>query len=72
MTPMADGSAITSTFTVSVDDGEPTGPFPAASPATTRLAPLEVTGRLLRFDIEESTGGNVGAAEIRVYAPADG
>lgn len=66
---MADGSAVTSTFTVGVDGAEPVGPFPPASPATSRLAPLEVTGRLLRFDVAESTGGNVGAVEIRVYAP---
>jgi hypothetical protein len=66
---MADGSAVTSTFTVSVDGADPLGPFPAASPATSRRAPLDVTGQTLRFDVVDSTGGNVGAAEIRVYAP---
>ncbi len=66
---MADGSATTSTFTVSVDGGAAAGPFAASSPATTRLAPLDVTGQVLRFDVDDSTGGNVGAAEIRVYAP---
>ena len=30
---MADGTAITSTFTVRVDDGDPLGPFPAAGVA---------------------------------------
>ena len=66
---MADGSAVTSTFTVSVDGAAAVGPFPASSPATRRLAQLEVTGRLLQFDVAESTGGNVGAVEIRVFAP---
>lgn len=66
---MADGSAVTSSFTVSVDGGEPLGPFPAASPAARRLAEVDLTGRLLRFEVDESTGGNVGAVEIRVFAP---
>ncbi len=66
---MADGSAITSTYTVAVDGDSPRGPFPAASPATSRVAPLGVSGRRLRFDVAQSSGGNVGAVEIRVYAP---
>ena len=65
---MADGSATTSTYTVRVDDGPPLGPFPAGSPAQPRPAVIEVPGRTLRFDIVTSSGGNVGAAEIRVYA----
>lgn len=65
---MADGTAITTSFTVSVDGGDPQGPFPAASPATSAVAPLAVTGQVLRFDVDESTGGNVGAAEVRVFA----
>jgi hypothetical protein len=67
---MADGSAITSTFAVHVDGGEPLGPFPAASPATSRIGQLDVNGRVVRFDVEQSSGGNVGAVEIRVYGPA--
>jgi hypothetical protein len=66
---MADGSAVTSTFTVSVDGADPVGPFAAASPATSRPVALDVTGRVLRFDVEQSSGGNVGAVEIRVFAP---
>ncbi len=67
---MADGSAITSTYTVRVDDGEPSDRSPAASPATSRIDPLDVSGRVVRFDIEESSGGNVGAVEIRIFGPA--
>lgn len=66
---MADGSAITSTFTVIVDGDEPLGPFPAASSASRRIHEIDVTGRVLRIEIDESSGGNVGAAEIRIFAP---
>ena len=66
---MADGSAITQTFTVSVDGGEPQGPFPAGTPARRRIAALGARGRELRFDVETSSGGNVGAIEIRAFAP---
>ena len=67
---MADGSAVTDTFTVTVDGGAPLGPFPAGTPARRRIAELASTGRELRFDVETSTGGNVGAIEIRVYEPS--
>ncbi|MEQ8718338.1 MAG: discoidin domain-containing protein [Acidimicrobiales bacterium] len=64
---MADGSAITDTFTVTVDGGETFGPFPAGSPADERIAQFTATGSELRFDVETSTGGNVGAIDIAVY-----
>lgn len=69
---MADGSAITSTYTLSVDGGAPVGPYPAGTPAQPRPTEIDATGRELRFDIDSSSGGNVGAVEIRVYAPAPG
>lgn len=65
---MADGTARTGTFTVTVDDGDLLGPFPAGTVAQPDPVDINVTGRRLRFDIETSTGGNVGAVEIRVYA----
>lgn len=65
---MADGTAITSTYMVTVDGGAALGPFPAGTPANPRPSPVEVTGRILRFDVMSSTGGNVGAIEIRVFA----
>lgn len=66
---MTDGTATTSTFWVTVDDGERLGPFNAGNPADTAYAGVAVTGRTLRFEIESSTGGNTGAIEIRVFAP---
>lgn len=69
---MADGSAVTSTYTVSVDGAAPLGPYPAGTPAQARPNEVDVTGRQLRFEVEDSSGGNVGAVEIRVYAPASG
>lgn len=66
---MTDGSATTSTFTVSIDGGEPLGPFDAGSPADPNPAQIDATGRELRFDVETSTGGNTGAVEIGVFAP---
>ncbi len=63
---MADGSAITETFTVTIG-GETFGPFPAGSPAQARIAELRATGQELTFDVETSTGGNVGAVEIQVF-----
>lgn len=66
---MLDGTATTETFTVSVDGGDPLGPFPAGNPANPNFSPIGFSGRELRFDIETSTGGNVGAIEIRVFGP---
>jgi len=58
---MSDGSAITGTFTVTVD-GTSFGPFPASE-----VVPLAVTAQALRFDVATSTGGNTGATEIEVF-----
>ena len=62
---MSDGSSITTTFTVTVDDGNVFGPFDAG--LTPPLVNVEFTGRILRFDVDSSTGGNTGAVEIEVY-----
>jgi hypothetical protein len=66
---MLDGTAVTETFTVTVDDGATLGPFPAGTPAEPNVATIEATGRVFRFDVDTSTGGNVGAVEIRILAP---
>ena len=59
---MSDGTAITETFTVTVD-GAVLGPFPAGPDPV----PLEVSAQVMRFDVESSSGGNTGAAEIGVF-----
>jgi hypothetical protein len=68
---MLDGSATTDMYTVTVDGGEVFGPFPAGNPTNPNFSAVEFTGQQVRFDIESSTGGNVGAIEVRVFAPAD-
>jgi hypothetical protein len=62
---MGDGSSITTTFTVTIDDGAVLGPFTAGldPPLTT----VDTTGRVLRFEVETSTGGNTGAVEIEIF-----
>lgn len=62
---MGDGTAIITSFTVTVDDGQTLGPF-AAGPGLS-LVEVAFTGQLLRFDAVETTGGNTGAVEIEVY-----
>lgn len=42
---MLDGTAVTETFTVTVDDGATLGPFPAGTPAEPNFAAIETTGR---------------------------
>lgn len=62
---MSDGTAITATFTVTVDREETFGPFPVGPD------PVEASfsGRVVRFDVVDSTGGNTGAVEVELYAP---
>jgi hypothetical protein len=67
---MADGTAVTSRFTVALDGGAPLGPFPAGTVARPRPATIGATGQVMRFDVARSSGGNVGAVEIRVYEAA--
>lgn len=62
---MSDGTSIINSFTVTVDDGEPLGPFPAGPGLS--IADVEFTGQVLRFDAVDTTGGNTGAVEIEVY-----
>ena len=68
---MLDGTATTEQFTVTIDEGETFGPFPAGNPASPNFAPIEATGQIIQFDVDASTGGNVGAIEVRVFAPPD-
>lgn len=63
---MLDGSAITETYSVTVDDSESFGPFPAGTPNDPNRADVTTSGRVFRFDVDTSSGGNVGAVEIRI------
>lgn len=65
---MADGTAITTEFTVS-SDGETLGPFPAGTVADPGFTEVQLEGQFIRFDVSVSTGGNTGAVEIRIFAP---
>jgi hypothetical protein len=65
---MSDGSSITRTFAVVVDDGKRYGPFPAGNRIDAHEARVSFTGRRLRFEVVTSTGGNTGAAEIEVFS----
>ncbi len=67
---MANGTAVTEEFTITVDGDRTFGPFPAGNPADPRFAAVEFTGQVVRFDVAGSTGGNVGAVEVNVFAPA--
>lgn len=69
---MSDGSSITRSFTVVVDGGKRLGPFPAGDRQAANAAKVAFTGKVLRFDVEDSTGGNTGAAEIEVYGSGNG
>ena len=66
---MLDGTATTDTFTVTLDGDTTLGPFPAGTPADPTASTIDATARTLRFDVDTSTGGNVGAVEIQVFAP---
>ena len=66
---MPDGTAIIDSYTVTVDDQPPRGPFPAGTPADPQPSAVDVTGQVVRIDVERSSGGNVGAVEIRLLAP---
>jgi len=66
---MLDGTAITDTYRITIDGGEPLGPFTAGTPAEPNFNAAEFTGQVIRFDIAASSGGNVGAIEVNVFAP---
>ncbi len=66
---MADGTATTTEYTVTVDSGDVLGPFSAGNLSDPMFTELATTGQFFRFDIVNSTGGNTGAIEIRLFAP---
>jgi len=62
---MSDGTSITNSFTITVDDQNTFGPFDAGPGLV--VVPIEFSGQTVRFDVETSTGGNTGAVEVEVY-----
>jgi F5/8 type C domain len=64
---MTDGTAITETFTVTVD-GTELGPFTAGNDPV--VLDETVTGQVFRFDADSTTGGNTGATEIEIFGPS--
>lgn len=65
---MADGSATTTSFTVTIDGSTVLGPFPAGNPADPKRSTVETEGQVFSFEVDNSTGGNTGAIEIRILS----
>ena len=64
---MSDGSAQIFEFTVTTDSGEMYGPFTLPDYEQAYDFEVEFEAESLRFDVVDSSGGNVGAVEIAVY-----
>jgi len=62
---MSDGTSITRSYTVSVDDADPIGPFDAGIGLV--VSDFAALGQVVRIDMDTTTGGNTGAVEIEVY-----
>ncbi|MDW3221019.1 MAG: discoidin domain-containing protein [Acidimicrobiales bacterium] len=62
---MTDGTAITDTFTVTIDD-QTFGPYAAGTEPAVLNQPI--TAQIVRVDADQTTGGNTGATEIEIYA----
>jgi hypothetical protein len=70
---MSDGTAQIFEFTVTTDSGETYGPFTLPDPDQPYVFEVEFEAETLRFDVTDSSGGNVGAVEIAVYGePIEG
>lgn len=61
---MTDGTAVTDTFTVTLDE-QTIGPYPTGTEPAVLDQP--VTARFVRIDAAQTTGGNTGATEIEIY-----
>lgn len=64
---MSDGSSIVYSFTVTADDDEVYGPFEVSDTASLALFEVDFEAETLRFDFEDTSGGNTGAVEIVAY-----
>lgn len=64
---MSDGTAQIYEFTVTTDSGDTYGPFSLPDPNQPYTFDVAFEAETLRFDVTDSSGGNVGAVEIAVY-----
>ena len=64
---MSDGTSIANSFSVTID-GDTYGPFPAGPGLA--IGDVSAQGRVVRFDVDMSTGGNTGAVEVEIYGAA--
>lgn len=64
---MNDGTAITESFTVTIDSGETFGPFELEGYSDLSTFEVDFETTTLRFDVESSTGGNTGIIDIAAY-----
>ncbi len=68
---MNDGTAITEAFTITTDSGEVFGPFEVETYTELMTFEVDFVAQSLRYDVEQSTGGNTGIIDIAVYGTAD-
>lgn len=64
---MSDGTAQIYEFTIMTDSGETYGPFTLPDAEQAYTFDVEIEAETLRFEVTDSSGGNVGAVEIAVY-----
>ncbi len=64
---MSDGTAIVQSFVVTTDLGETFGPFEVPTIGDAHTYAVDFTARVIRFSVEESTGGNVGAVDVAAF-----
>lgn len=64
---MSDGTAQVLAFTLTTDRGQTLGPFRLDDPGASQRIEVDAPASSLRFEVEESTGGNVGLVEFAAY-----
>lgn len=62
---MTDGTAITDTFTVTIDD-QTLGPYATGTEPAVLDQPI--TAQIIRVDADQTTDGNTGATEVEIHA----
>lgn len=69
---MNDGTAITESFTITIDSGETFGLFELEGYSDLSAFEVDFETTTLRFDVENSTSGNTGVIDIAAYGtPVD-